>query len=60
MELAGGGRAKEADLNAYGNPAGKRPATRRRDPHGIVAFQEAETVGPSATVRQLASQCWNL
>jgi hypothetical protein len=56
MELAGGSRAKEADLNANGNPAGKRPATRRRDPHGIVAFQY-ETVGPSDTVRQLASQC---
>jgi len=32
-----GARAKEAGLNANGNPAGKRPAT-RRDPYGIVVF----------------------
>jgi hypothetical protein len=37
MDLVGGARAKEADLNANGNPAGKRPAT-RRDPYEIVAF----------------------
>jgi hypothetical protein len=37
MELVGGARAKEADLIANENPAGKRPAT-RRDPYGIVAF----------------------
>jgi hypothetical protein len=37
MELVGGARAKEADLNANGNPTGKRPAT-RRDPDGIIAF----------------------
>ena len=55
MELVGGARAKEADLNANGNPAGKRLAT-RRDPNGIVAFS-AETVEPSATVRWLASKC---
>jgi hypothetical protein len=28
---------KKWDLNANGNPDGKRPAT-RRDPYGIVAF----------------------
>ena len=54
MELVGGARAKEADLNANGNPAGKRLAT-RRDPNGIVAFS-AETVEPSVAVRQRASQ----
>ena len=29
-----GARTKEADLNANGNPAGKRPAA-RRDPYGM-------------------------
>ena len=37
LKLVGGARAKEADLNGNGNPAGKRRAT-RRDPYGIVAF----------------------
>jgi hypothetical protein len=37
MELVGGARTKEADLNANGNPTGKRSAT-RRDSYGIVAF----------------------
>jgi hypothetical protein len=54
MESVGGARAKEANLNANGNPAAKRLAT-RRDPNGIVAFS-AETVDPSVAVRQRASQ----
>jgi hypothetical protein len=54
MELVGGERTKEADLNANGNPTGKRLAT-RRDPNGIVVFS-AETVEPSVAVRQRASQ----
>jgi len=55
MELVGGARVPEKrDLNANGNPTGKRPAT-RRDPNGIVAFS-AETVEPSVAVRQRASQ----
>ena len=51
MELAGGARTKEADLN---DPAGKRLAT-RRGPNGIDVFS-AETVEPSVAVRQRASQ----
>jgi hypothetical protein len=55
MELQGGASAKEADLNANGDPADKWPGI-PGDLYGIVAFY-AETVEPSATVHQLASQC---